>query len=318
MPPRRSASRRAHPFRAFFWLSLLVVLGGGGWYLAQSPARQAELRTLGSDYLGRDKGAGLIDTVRESWSGDTAAAVVVAVDPPTTGTASPLFAGAPRVTTFPATVRVLKNTGYVVGYSDTMESPVWVAYRMWDPGHPLVAPPRPRSFAVDHRTEARVRPDEYTGSGYDRGHMAPNYAIGTRFGAAAQTETFLMSNVIPQKHTLNAGLWKELELRAATSYPARFREVWVVVGPIFGAHPVKLHGGVSVPVACWMVLLDEDAGGVRALAFWFPQDTPAHAPLERYLTSIDRIEASIGFDLFPELPDAPEAVLEAKVAERVW
>ena len=51
---------------------------------------------------------------------------------------------------------------------------------------------------------------------------------------------------------------------------------------------------------------------------WFPQDAPADAPLARYLTSIDRIEAAIGFDLFPDLPAAPSAVLEAKVAERVW
>ncbi|MBK8477300.1 MAG: DNA/RNA non-specific endonuclease [Opitutaceae bacterium] len=86
----------------------------------------------------------------------------------------------------------------------------------------------------------------------------------------------------------------------------------------FGERPARLRGGVAVLEACWMVLLDEDGGGVRALAFWFPQDTPAHAPLEHYLTNIDRIEAAIGFDLFPELPDPAEAVLEAQTAPRAW
>ena len=110
----------------------------------------------------------------------------------------------------------------------------------------------------------------------------------------------------------------KLTSRAATSYPARFREIWVVVGPVFGERPARLRGGVAVPVACWMVLLDGDEGGVRTLAFWFPQDTPAHASLERYLTNIDRIEAAIGFDLFPDLSDSAEAVLEAKTAVRAW
>ncbi len=317
MPPRRPASRRARPVRTFFWLSLLVLLTAGGWYLVQSPARQAELRTGWASYLGPAPGAGLIDAVRDRWSGDSPA-TVAEVDRSASGAPSPLFAGAPRATTFTGAVRVLRNTGYVVGYCDALECPLWVAYRTWDLGRPLVAPPRPPSFSVDRRTAARVRPDEYTGSGYDRGHMAPNYAIGAHFGAAAQLETFLMSNIIPQKHSLNAGLWKELERRAATSYPARFREIWVVVGPVFGERPARLRGGVAVPEACWMVLVDEDAGGVRALAFWFPQDTPAQAQLERYLTTIDRIETAIGFDLFPELPDPAEAVLEAKTAPRAW
>ena len=317
MPPRRPASRRARPVRAFAWLNLIVVLALGGWYLAQPPTRQEEVRLLWTNYLERNKRVDLVDVVRDIWTLYYADAFV-AVERPADGAPSPLFAGAPKSTTFAHPVRVLRNTGYTVGYSDVIESPVWAAYRVWDLERLPVPPPRPEAFAVDLRTVARVRPEDYSGSGYDRGHLAPNYAIATRFGAAGQEETFRMSNIIPQKHTLNAGLWKELELRAATSYPARFREVWVLVGPVFGARPAKLRGGVPVPEACWMVLLDEHEGGVRVQAFWFPQDTPAEAPLARYLTSVDRIETAIGFDLFPELPDGPETTLEAKTAERVW
>lgn len=317
MSARRSVPRRARPFRAFAWLNLLVVLALGGWYLAQPAARQEEVRTLWANYLARNKRIDLVDVVRDIWTLYYADAFV-ALERPAHGAPSPLFAGAPKPTTFAHSVRVLRNTGYTVGYSDALESPVWAAYRVWDLDRLPVPPLRPESFAVDRRTAARVQPADYSSSGYDRGHLAPNYAIATRFGVAAQEETFLMSNVVPQKHSLNAGLWKELEMRAATSYPARFREVWVLAGPVFGAHPAKLRGGVPVPEACWMVLLDEHEGGVRVLAFWFPQDAPADAPLARYLTSVDRIEAAIGFDLFPDLPAGPAAVLEAKTAERVW
>lgn len=163
-----------------------------------------------------------------------------------------------------------------------------------------------------------LQPQDYSGSGYDRGHLAPNYAIATRLGRAAQEETFLMSNIIPQKHALNAGLWKDLELRAATNYPARFREVWVMAGPVFGANPRRLRGGVAVPESCWMVLLDEHEGRVRTQAFLFPQDAAPDGSLARHLTSIDHIEQATGLDLFPELPDAAEAAIEARIADSVW
>lgn len=100
---------------------------------------------------------------------------------------------------------------------------------------------------MDKRTAARVEPDDYTRSGYDRGHMAPNYGIATRFGRQAQEETFLMSNISPQKHGLNAGVWKTLEQRIATNYPGRFGEVWVLAGPVFAARPERLKNAWPCP-----------------------------------------------------------------------
>ena len=54
-------------------------------------------------------------------------------------------------------------------------------------------------------------------SGYDRGHMAPNYAIDTVFGERAHKQTFLMSNIVPQRPELNQGPWKEIEQVVANS-----------------------------------------------------------------------------------------------------
>ena len=262
----------------------------------------------------RNKRIELLDVVRDIWTlyySDQ----FVAVPPRGAGGHAALYAGGARAN---LPLRVLVNSGYVVGYSDTLRNPVWAAYRVWDLPRIPEPPPRPDRFSADLRTVARVEPSAYSGSGYDRGHLAPNYAIATRFGPGGQEETFLMSNIVPQRHALNAGLWKDLELRAATSYAARFREVWVMAGPVFGKRPQRLRGGVAVPEACWMVMLDEHEGRVRTQAFVIPQDAPADAPLGRYLTSIDRIEELTGLDLFPDLPDATEAAFEPKTAERVW
>jgi hypothetical protein len=56
----------------------------------------------------------------------------------------------------------------------------------------------PTDFVVDRRLSAPVKPEDYVRTGFDRGHLAPNLAIGRWFGAEAQRETFLMSNVVPQ------------------------------------------------------------------------------------------------------------------------
>ncbi|HLP08038.1 MAG TPA: DNA/RNA non-specific endonuclease [Opitutaceae bacterium] len=317
MSARRSGRGRSAPVKLVFWFNVALLFALGGWYLAQSATRQEEVRMLVGNYLEREKRVALLDIVRDIWTlyySDQ----FVAVERPRAGAHDALFAGGARIANGAQRVRVLENRGYVVGYSDALRTPLWAAYRTWDLERIPVPPERPDKFAEDARTVARVRPEEYSGSGYDRGHLAPNYAIATHFGAEAQVETFLMSNIVPQKHALNAGLWKDLELRAATSYPARFREVWVMAGPVFGARPAHLRGGVPVPEACWMVLVDEHEGRVRAQAFLFPQDATAEGSLAQYLTSVDRIEALTGLDLVPDLPDAAEAALEAQVASSVW
>jgi endonuclease G len=176
---------------------------------------------------------------------------------------------------------------------------------------------RPEQFRVDSRTAARIEPGDYTRSGYDRGHLAPNYAIATRYGREAQEDTFLMSNITPQKHTLNAGPWKALEQRIATNYPARFGEIWVVAGPIFGAAPARLKRRVAVPEAFFMVVLDEQEGSVRATAFLLPQSAAGES-LDAYLVSIDEVERRTGLDFLSAWPEATQAALESKRAARAW
>ena len=199
-----------------------------------------------------------------------------------------------------------------------LRNPRWAAYHVRDLPRIPVPKPRPEKFEADRRTASRVGSESYSGSGYDRGHMAPNYAIATRHGEAAQRETFLMSNITPQRHALNAGLWRELETRIATSWPARYGEVWVIVGPVFGEKPRTLRGGVAVPEAFFMIIIDEQDGRLRTLAFLVPQETPEGADPARHLTTIDEIERRTGLDFLPELDAEAQRAIESQRAARVW
>jgi endonuclease G len=298
-------------------LNLAVAVLLGGWYLLQPASRQIEVRRLVENAFEREKHVSAFDIAWDVWQLYYADSATGRVAP---GDKTIVYGGVPRVVDEAAGggARVLTNRGYVVGYSDTLRNPQWAAYRVQDLARLPVPPARPEKFEVDRRTAARVNSDAYSGSGYDRGHLAPNYAIATRYGAAAQRETFLMSNITPQRHALNAGLWKELETRIATSYPARYGEVWVLVGPVFGAQPPQLRGGVAVPEAFFMIIIDENEGRLRTLAFLVPQEAPAAAEPERYLTTIAEIQRRTGLDFLSEIEDAAEHAIEAQRASRVW
>lgn len=298
-----------------FWLNVVLLGALGGWFAMQPEARRAEVAKLAENYFEKNKRIELADVAadlyRLYYGGDFVAAVAA-------GDRTHAYGGAPLARGFAHPIRLLVNAGYAAGYCDVLENPAWAGYRVGDVAGLPEPAERPDKFEVDGRTAARVDPSAYLNSGYDRGHLAPNYAIATRYGEAAQRETFLMSNIVPQRHGLNAGVWKELEMKIATSYPGRFGEVWVLAGPVFAARPPKLPNGTAVPQAFYMIVIDESEGRVRAQAFLFPQETPAGAEAGEFLVEIDEIERRTGLDFLHELPDAAEDALEGRRAGAVW
>ncbi|VGO21557.1 DNA/RNA non-specific endonuclease [Pontiella sulfatireligans] len=211
----------------------------------------------------------------------------------------------------------LDNRGYTVGYSESMRNPLWSAYRVFDVPR-LSSGKRPSGFPSDARTRAKVVQGDYTHSGFDRGHMAPNYAIATRYGEQAQKETFLMSNIIPQTPYVNRGMWKDLEMHVAKRYGRYFGEVWVICGPVFEKTVEKLDSGVPVPSHYYKIIADEHDGRLRVLAFLVEKRCPPYTRIKKRLVSIDEIEQRTGLDFFPELPERMQQELEAEPASRLW
>ena len=213
----------------------------------------------------------------------------------------------------------LVNRGYSVGYDDSLPLPRWSSYRVFP--YKDVYLERPSSFKSDVRTAARVTTVEYVRSGYDRGHLAPNYAISVCYGAEAQKETFLLSNIVPQLHALNAGLWKDMEQRIMKRYVERYGTVWVQVGPVVSLPSTKKVGRIPVPTSFWMVVseYDESAQGIRAIAYLVPHEEKwRDVELTRYVVSIRRIEELTGLDFFPKLPKVMQDRLESTPAPRAW
>jgi endonuclease G len=226
-----------------------------------------------------------------------------------------IYGGEPK-TASQTKLLLLRNIGFYAGYCDERRNPLWVAYRLdaKDFEHRLS---RPKGFSIDHRTLARVEPKEYAKSGYDRGHLAPNSAIATRFGREAQLETFKMSNIVPQTPELNRRIWQRLEKLEEDCANNR-GSIWVITGPVFDEHIKTIGNNIEVPDAFFIIIVDEEQEGIKTLAFLIPQTVTGKEPIEHFLTSIDEIEKLTKLDFFWPMSDQLEDKLESSTASRLW
>src|SRR5699024_5933703 len=162
-------------------------------------------------------------------------------------------------------IRILCNPGFVIGYDRRRGSAAWVAYRVT----PVLAYrhlPRPE-FQPDPRVEPAAPHAIYRQRKYDRGHLAPNYAMAQLHGHKAQIHSFYFSNIAPQSQRLNQLLWQRLEEIEIDRLAPRLGRLWVLVGPIHGA------AESPVPSAFFRIWLGRmgDAGPWQAMAFRVPQ-----------------------------------------------
>jgi endonuclease G len=163
---------------------------------------------------------------------------------------------------------------------------------------------------------------DYRGSGYDRGHLCPS--DDRTASVAANEETFVMTNMAPQVHALNAGPWEGLE-KFERQVAREDKQVFLVAGGLFDAAPARLAGGEAVPRATFkvMLVLDRGAGAgavndaTASYAVIMPNSLDvAGTRWWDYLVSIDEVERQSGYDFFALVPAERQARLEARVAGR--
>ncbi len=233
---------------------------------------------------------------------------------------SVLFAGAPRRVGVPAPhdIRIIDRGEFVIGWSESLRHPVWCAYHVVSEGkHQLGKRP---NFKRDKEANQCPGASAYERSGYDRGHMVPNFAIGTRYGDEMRRATFLMSNIAPQTPALNRGVWRDVEHRIAELWTARYGEIWVIVGCISPTanHETLSGTDVDVPTQFYQIIVAQEGMDVRAQAVVFPQNVPWNAWPTRNLITIDELETLTGLDFLPELPSFIQDPLEAELPSRLW
>lgn len=213
------------------------------------------------------------------------------------------------------TNQIVHHEGYSLSYSEAHEQAEWVAYELKKSHLSKTKHERPY-FEVDKAVETGAAHwRNYKKSGYDRGHLCP--AGDRRYTKFAHDETFLTSNISPQEHKFNAGIWNTLEQKVRY-WASKYDGVFVVTGGVLKGN-MKTIGeeDVSVPNQFYKVLIDNNSGKTKMIAFLVPHENSSK-PLYEFVVSVDKIEKLTGIDFFPQLDDALENKLEASSSYKNW
>lgn len=213
--------------------------------------------------------------------------------------------------------QILHKKAMTISYNKEYRIPNWVAYQLLSDDMDGNAQ-RERDFSEDMEVEAkyRVNTHDYSRSGYDRGHMAP--AADFSGDPEAKKQTFIMTNICPQNHELNARSWNDLEQRTRLWAHAE-RGIFVVVGPIVTSSNPKTIGQhqVVVPDAFFRCLLSLRPGHEKAIGFIY-QNTSETQLMSQTCCSVDEVEEITGLDFFAALDDKLEEKLESQFRFQDW
>jgi len=221
---------------------------------------------------------------------------------------------------------LLVKPQYALSYNNNTRIPNWVSWQLnssW-----LGSTPRQDDFRRDTTLPSTwygVSGSDYTGSGFDRGHMTPS-ADRTNT-VSSNSSTFLMTNMIPQAPDNNQGPWANLENYSRTLV-SQGKELYVVSGS-YGTCGTGSNGskcsfnGITVPARTWKVIVVLDnpgsgAGGVTTLTRVIAIDMPnsqgiRSIPWQNYRTTVDSIEQKTGYNLLSSVASSTQTVIEAKV-----
>ena len=160
-----------------------------------------------------------------------------------------------------------------------------------------------------------VRPSDYRGSGYDRGHLVPS---GDRtYSRVDNDSTFFMTNMIPQSPSNNREVWRELE-EYSRELAYQDKELYIVAGGNGVAQKIA-ESQVVVPEFTWKVILILDTPGneptaenSRTIAVWMPNSEEVrNTDWRDYIVSVDWVEKRMGYDFFNTLPKGVQRKIES-------
>jgi DNA/RNA endonuclease G (NUC1)/fibronectin type 3 domain-containing protein len=225
---------------------------------------------------------------------------------------------------------LMEKPEMALSYNRDNGRPNWVSWHLSDDWTGSLA--RVDTFRADPSvlpTWYRVLGSDFSGSGFDRGHMMPNADRDKETSPPINQATFLMSNMVAQAPDNNQGPWAQLEndLRALT--PAN--EMYVVSGPYGsggtgsnGSATTIAAGHVLVPSSTWkcVLVLPKASGNdvarvtasTRTICVIMPNiQGIRNDDWHTYLKSVDQVEALTGYDLFSNIPQPIQNAIEGGV-----
>jgi endonuclease G len=223
---------------------------------------------------------------------------------------------------------LMQKVQYALSYHRFKGIPNWTSWHLdssW-----IGSTPRQDDFRNDTELPAgwyQVLGTDYSGSGFDRGHMCPS--ADRTASVQDNSATFLMTNMVPQAPDNNQGPWAQFESYLRTVV-GQGNELYIIscgygTGGIGsnGAASTVAGGQVNVPEKTWKVILvlpvgDDDVNRVtnstRTIAVIMPNVQGIRNDVwQKYLATVDQVEALTGYNFFSNVNETVQGVIEAKL-----
>jgi endonuclease G len=210
---------------------------------------------------------------------------------------------------------LLVHNSFILSYNRTRGAANWVTWHL--SAADIGDVDRTNAFAPDTALpkDFWIRPSDYVGSGYDRGHLCPSKDRSDT--EANNRETFLMSNMQPQSPKLNQKTWKYLEDYSRDL--AKNNEEYIYAG-CYGESG-RIKDKITIPTNCYKIIVvlaegENDLKRInrktRIIAVDMPNDATVSSRWRTYLTTVDDIEEKTGYDFLSTITAKIQAVIEAK------
>jgi endonuclease G len=223
---------------------------------------------------------------------------------------------------------LMEKTQYALSYSNSRRIANWVSWQLnrnW-----LGSAPRQDDFRADTTLPSgwyRVTSSDYTGSGFDRGHMTPSADRTNTI--TNNSATFLMTNIVPQAPDNNQGYWAQLESYARSLVTSQNKELYIIAGGYGqggsgsnGYATTIASGRVVVPSRLYKIIVVTTPGtgvsGVNTSTRVIAIDTPntqgnRSVSWGNYRTTVDAIESRTGYNFLSNVSSSIQSVIEARV-----
>ncbi len=208
---------------------------------------------------------------------------------------------------------LVKHNFYTLSYNESHEQANWVHYKL-NSSFLSGKTKRNDKFRSDPYVSSKsAGPNDYKGSGYDRGHLAP--AGDMKYSSLSMQESFYMSNMSPQHPSFNRGGWKKLE-SLVRAWGENF-EIYVSTAGVLDSNNLGSIGinSITVPAEFYKIIY---APSKQIMIGFLMPNMSITKDLISYVVSVDKIEALTGIDFYSQLPDEMENKLESTISLRDW
>ncbi|TDQ11382.1 DNA/RNA non-specific endonuclease [Pedobacter metabolipauper] len=163
--------------------------------------------------------------------------------------------------------KVIQTSIYKSYYSYKVKNPLYVTYLLKKGGGDCDR----SAFSFRKCDEQTASDDDYSGTGYDKGHLAN--AEDFAYDCILDKETFCYYNCFPQTVKLNRGIWKkwETKLRALS----QTKSIFIIAGGIYTDKLLKPGHTVVIPDYCYKIVVDPATQAIM-YCLLFPNDDSGH------------------------------------------